>query len=51
MSSVFQTDRALVDGRHAPASFDPSCAVVYRDFVTPQEAEILAKQVLSVMEL
>jgi hypothetical protein len=47
---IYLPDPALVDTRHAPAGFDPSSAVVYRDFVTPQEAKILAEDLLSRMK-
>jgi hypothetical protein len=45
-----QPDPTLVDARYAPVGFDPSNAVVYRDFVTSQEAEILVEGVLSRMK-
>jgi alkylated DNA repair protein alkB homolog 7 len=43
-------DPSLVDARSAPVGFDPSFAVVYRDFLTPQEAETLAQDVLGRMK-
>jgi hypothetical protein len=43
-------DPSLVDARYAPNDFDPSCAVVYRDFITSEEADLIANEMLSRMK-
>jgi hypothetical protein len=48
--AALHPDPSLVDGRNAPVDFDPSYAVVYRDFVSPREAEILAQDILARMK-
>ncbi|KAG7356270.1 2(OG)-Fe(II) oxygenase superfamily protein [Nitzschia inconspicua] len=52
-SAAFQPilpDLSLVDARKAPIGFEPSFAVVYRDFVSPQEADVLVEDVLGRMK-
>lgn len=45
-----QPDPGMVDGRNAPSDFTASCAVVYRDFLTPAEGELLTQDILSRMK-
>ena len=44
--SSLVADPALVDAMAAPQDFSPECAVVYRDFLTPNEGDVLVQHVL-----
>jgi hypothetical protein len=43
-------DTSLVDARNAPSDFTPDCAVVYRDFLTSEEGDLLVEDILSRMK-
>ena len=45
----YPAEYSFVDARHSPVDYEQSCAVVYRDVVTEQEADLLSKTILARM--
>jgi hypothetical protein len=43
-------DPSLVDARMAPSDFTPDCAVVYPDFVTATEGDLLVNDLFARMK-
>ena len=43
-------DPSLVDARNSPEDFKPEFAVVYRNFLTEQEGNLLAEEILDRMK-
>ena len=48
-NGLYPADYSHVDARHAPVDYERSCAVVYREVVTEEEADVLSKSVLERM--
>lgn len=45
LSNLPPWNSALVDARFAPTDFSPECAVVYPDFLTKEEGELLVQDI------
>jgi hypothetical protein len=49
-STTYIPDPSLVDDSNAPSDFHPSCAVVYRNFISETEADLIANDILTRMK-
>jgi hypothetical protein len=49
-STTYIPDPSLVDDSNAPSDFHPSCAVVYRNFISETEADLIASDILTRMK-
>lgn len=43
-------DENFVDARNSPSDWSPDCAVVYPNFLTPTEGQVVANDILSRMK-
>jgi hypothetical protein len=46
-STLHAADPSLLDARHAPTDYTGGCAIVYPNFVTPKESDLLSTEILT----